>query len=42
MRSGEAYYLIVVCSAFVIFGLALAANYIHYRRWLQQQPAKRS
>ena len=39
MRSGEFYYLILVCGGFVVFGLALAANYIQYRKWRRQHPA---
>ena len=40
MRSGEFYYLIMVIGAFGVFGLAIAVNYIQYRRWLKQQPAE--
>jgi hypothetical protein len=41
MRSGEFYYLLMVIGSFGAFGLAIAASYIQYRRWLkQQQPAK--
>jgi hypothetical protein len=36
MKTNEFYFLVMACSAFVLFGLALAANYIQYRRWLKQ------
>ena len=36
MRSGEFYYLVIVCVGFVAFGLVVAANYVQYRRWLKQ------
>lgn len=36
MRSGEFYYLVMVCAAFAAFGLIVATNYVQYRRWLKQ------
>ncbi len=38
MPSNEFYYLIMVCGAFAVFGVAMAANYIRYRNWLKHQP----
>jgi hypothetical protein len=36
MKTNEFYFLVLVCSAFAVFGVALAANYVQYRRWLKQ------
>jgi hypothetical protein len=38
MPTNELYYLIMVCGAFVVFGVVLALGYIQYRRWLKQSP----
>lgn len=37
MKTNEFYYLIMVCAAFAVFGVALAANYVQYRRLLKIQ-----
>lgn len=42
MPSGQFYYLILVCGGFAVFGIAVMANYIQYRRWLKQHPDTRS
>jgi hypothetical protein len=36
MKTNEFYYLVMVCMAFSVFGLALAANYVRYRRLLKR------
>jgi hypothetical protein len=41
MRSGEFYYLVMVCVAFATFGLVVAANYVQYRQWLKQPVRRR-
>ncbi|MGD9883616.1 MAG: hypothetical protein AB7F22_29055 [Reyranella sp.] len=38
MTTNEAYYLVLVCGAFVAFAAGMALAYVEYRRWLQQQP----
>jgi len=40
MKTNEFYYLILVCGAFSVFALALAANYAQYRRLLKTQPRR--
>ncbi len=37
MNNNEFYYLLLVCGAFGIFGVATATNYIRYRQWEKQQ-----
>jgi hypothetical protein len=37
MKTNEFYYLVMVCTAFSVFGLALATNYVRYRRLLKEQ-----
>jgi len=41
MHTDELYYLIMVCAAFGLFGLAMAVSYVQYRSWLKQQPDAR-
>ena len=41
MPQGQFYYLLLVCASFVVFGLAVATNYIQYRRWLKRQAPQR-
>jgi hypothetical protein len=37
MTNNEFYYLVLVCGAFAVFGVATATNYIRYRQWDKQQ-----
>ena len=41
VKTGEFYYLMMVCGAFAVFGVMLALNYIQYRGWLKRQPVDR-
>lgn len=38
MSSNELYYLIMVCAAFIVFGVMIGGSYIQYRNWLKHQP----
>jgi hypothetical protein len=38
MDSHEFYFLVMVCAAFGIFAVAMAASSIKYRSWLKHQP----
>ena len=40
MTTPQTYFLILVIAAFLAFAIGLGANYISYRRWLQNQPAR--
>ena len=42
MTAEQFYYLLFVILSFIGFGLALAASYVRYRRWLATQPARRA
>jgi hypothetical protein len=37
MTTDQMYYLILVCAAFLTFMVVVAANTIHYRRWIKEQ-----
>jgi hypothetical protein len=41
MQSNEFYFAVTVFGAFAVFGLALAINYVQYRRWLKQPDSHR-
>ena len=40
MTTPQFYYLLFVILSFTGFGLAIAAGYIRYRRWLATQPPR--
>jgi hypothetical protein len=40
MTNPQFYYLLFVILSFTGFGLAIAAGYIRYRRWLATQPPR--
>ncbi len=41
MTTNEFYFLMLVCAAFAGFGLALAGNYLSYRRWMKSSASRR-
>ena len=38
MESHDFYFLLMVCAAFAVFAVGLAAGSIKYRNWLKHQP----
>lgn len=38
MTTNEFYFLLLVISSFLVFGVGLASAYIRYRRWIVRQP----
>jgi hypothetical protein len=38
MQSNDFYFALTTLGAFAVFGVALAINYVQYRRWLKQAP----
>lgn len=38
MTTAEGYYLVLVCGAFGIFAVTIAAAYIKYRNWIKARP----
>lgn len=38
MTTAEGYYLVLVCGAFGIFAVTIAAAYVKYRNWLKGNP----
>ena len=38
VTSNQAYFVVLVCGAFLVFAGSMAFAYVKYRRWLKQQP----
>lgn len=38
MTSNQAYFVVLVCGAFLLFAGSMAFAYVKYRSWLRQQP----
>ncbi len=38
VTTNQAYFVVLVCGAFLVFAASMALAYVKYRRWIKQQP----